>query len=159
MRTSCSRPWCMDPKAFLKSMYSTCSGDPDKLASSIAEVSLISCLSVFLERRKPSCPSWRTRFFSAWLISSSAKTDTQSLWIVSASAIGLQLGSWAGSPPLCSSHVRLSFHEVGVWPLRYMSVMSLIMAWWNSCGMCLRISLGTFEGPALLLLGREYNFW
>ena len=85
-----------------------------------------------------------------------------SLYIVLASAIGLQFPRSYASPFLCMSTVHDSFHAVGVLPVIHMStnsLNSLCIAAWAASGRCFRSSLGMLSGPALFLFGSLLTCW
>jgi len=80
--------------------------------------------------------------------------EVHSLYIVLASAMGLQLLSSVGSPFLCKSIMLLCFQAVGVMPVVHMCWNSLKKQVCALSGSILISSLGMLSGPGVLLLER-----
>ena len=71
-----------------------------------------------------------------------------------ASAIGLWLDNFEGSPFLYKSMVRLIFHDVGICFCLEQWEKNRESSLWKQSGMFFRIILGILSGPGVLLFAR-----
>ena len=109
-----SLAWPIDPKAFLKSIYSRYMSLLVKCTSSKVAVRSCNCLDVHLSTLNPSWLSCKIWYLSPYAESMDVSVLVKSLYIVLARAIGLWFDSCVGLLFLYKSIVLLIFYKVDI---------------------------------------------